>query len=225
MVRALLPGALLTAILIPIHASAEVRSNTDALDATRGLREVRPRTGAAPSGQYVFGASTMVADFDADGAADRAIVVRDPLTEAFRFDFLLSGQTAQVIRFRSPVPLLEVAVRDVDRDRDVDLIVTAKPGREIVAVWLNDGRGRWTAGNLDAVTPDPVELRRTASFRTWSVPLATPPAQRKGLAADSNHREPFTASYASGPRRLHDTARNAALLSSVSPRAPPITND
>ena len=38
-----------------------------------------------------------------------------------------------------------MAAVDVDNDHDLDLVVTALLGRDVVAVWLNDGAGHLTS--------------------------------------------------------------------------------
>jgi len=67
---------------------------------------------------------------------------------------------------RAPADAPRVTVRalGVDHDQNIDLVVSAVPSGEVVAVWLNDGRGGFTEGNVSALSPL-VELRQHARLR------------------------------------------------------------
>jgi hypothetical protein len=110
------------------------------------LAEFRFGTAARP-----FGWSTALGDFNADGAPDLAVadrVARRPEGFGYRLRVSVSGLSSRDVAFVSRHAALTVRAVDVDHDRDVDLVVSAVPSGELVAVWLNDGRGRFTESNV-----------------------------------------------------------------------------
>ena len=45
---------------------------------------------------------------------------------------------------------LHISARDVDGDRDLDLVITSQFGREPIGIWINDGHGAFSKGQADA---------------------------------------------------------------------------
>ncbi len=127
------------------------------------------------------------------------------------------------VAFGSLLDALTVRAVDVDDDRDMDLVVTAVPFGEVVAVWLNDGLGRFSEGRLPPATPGASRIGRTLDSGAGDDPVlaSTGPPRRAGDAigvararAPSTVSRPLPASSAS-PRRTLDTSP------STGPRAPP----
>jgi hypothetical protein len=101
------------------------------------------------------------ADFDGDNQPDLAI------TEAkgrngYILDVRLSTNLESGLRSQQPeLPVLSTSPfglhltpRDVDRDHDLDIVITVGIARQPMAVWINDGQGRFAEGDL-------------TSFPTW----------------------------------------------------------
>ena len=68
-----------------------------------------------------------------------------------------------------------LSVSDVDRDNDLDVVVSGVPSGHTVGVWLNDGHGRFTHADPARF---PVADRRPRSMR-WRLPSIV-----TGLGAD-----------------------------------------
>ena len=84
-----------------------------------------------------------VADLDADGAADVAQTAQNLGGSAALRLHLSQGPTIS-LPVQTDQPLIGVDAIDIDHDRDVDLIVTPLLAADVVAVFLNDGRGHFT---------------------------------------------------------------------------------
>lgn len=128
------------------RVSAPVAAASYAPPAADPLAEFRLGTAARP-----FGWSTALGDFNADGLPDFAIadrVARRPEGFGYRLRVSVSGLSSRDVAFVSRHPALTVRALDVDQDHDIDLVISAVPSGELVAVWLNDGRGRFTQGSL-----------------------------------------------------------------------------
>jgi hypothetical protein len=55
--------------------------------------------------------------------------------------------------FGSSQDALGVAVADIDRDDDLDVVATPVVGDQILDIWLNDGTGRFREADLDEFPP------------------------------------------------------------------------
>jgi hypothetical protein len=110
----------------------------------------------------LFGWSSAVADFNNDGRPDFAVadrLTRSPGGYSYRVLFAVAGRTVQSISFESLSSTLNVAVRDVDDDDDLDVVIVDAPTAAVNAVWLNDGHGRFVKGE----TPASNGLRRVST--------------------------------------------------------------
>jgi hypothetical protein len=91
-----------------------------------------------------LGWSTAIGDFNTDGTADVAIadrVSRSMGGSSYRIEFSVSGLESKTVAFDSEQDALTVRVSDVDRDNDLDVVVSGALSHSIVGVWLNDGNG------------------------------------------------------------------------------------
>lgn len=94
----------------------------------------------------LFGLSP--ADFNGDGKLDLAVGFGQTETEA-QLTLLQLGNDKQFVTFEgSPAPkgkLLDIALDDLDRDGDLDLIVSEdlSDGGNVMTLWVNDGRGQF----------------------------------------------------------------------------------
>src|ERR1017187_4653097 len=113
--------------------------------------------------------SFKIADLDGDGRSDCAwLRLQDRIDGAYRYrvnielsggvnsSFLVSsfpGSSAQA-RFG-----VQVAAVDVDGDQDLDLVIRSAFDLRLIGVWINDGHGAFTEGDL-ADYPDSIGLQR-----------------------------------------------------------------
>jgi hypothetical protein len=95
-----------------------------------------------------------IADLDGDGRPDLAIVRAEgwgPKGFQYRIDLDLTSRVgpSSFSVFAQSGGLL-IIPRDVNGDRDLDLIITSAWSLTPVGVWINDGRGRFTRGDPTA---------------------------------------------------------------------------
>jgi len=93
------------------------------------------------------GLTFAVADFDGDMLPDVASIEigqsKDRQTD-YWIQLQVSGTGRQAIRVVAPAGGLQVAARDVNGDDAPDLVLTTTWSQQPVAVYLNDGHGRFT---------------------------------------------------------------------------------
>ena len=219
------------AVLLPANRSLSVSSSqadvrplgpVRAAERDRAIRSPVFRLGDAAR---PFGWSTVVGDFNTDGTPDVAVadrVGRRTSGYAYRLEFSVSGKTRRDVTFESSHESVTIRVADVDRDNDLDIIVGTPSSGETVGVWLNDGHGNFTAGDVRhapaTIAPlqsiDTTDSVRVAAFGV--TPRRTddgaPASLRAPPGAGSAHRS--TASPQHPPL-------SAFLSSRTNPRAPP----
>ncbi|HKB13932.1 MAG TPA: hypothetical protein VKD69_24880 [Vicinamibacterales bacterium] len=121
-----------------------------------------------------FAWSTAIGDLNADGRPDFAIadrLGRRATGFAYAIELSIDGGGSASVQFDSDQDALNVTLRDVDRDRDLDVVVTGAVSRAVVAVWLNDGTGRFHRASPQA---------ETASWHASPTELADSPLSDAG---------------------------------------------
>jgi hypothetical protein len=113
-----------------------------------------------------FAWSTAIGDLNGDGTPDYAVADRighDLAGFEYSVDLSISGSPSQHVTFSSPDAALSIALRDVDHDQDLDVVVSTVVSPGVVRIWLNDGTGAfaetsafdtvsWRAA--DSIAPD-----------------------------------------------------------------------
>ena len=98
-----------------------------------------------------------------------------PVATLYRIELKLSAGLSGAIAVSAPFGGLLVTPRDIDGDNDLDLVVTTRWLHMPVGVWINNGRGQFSAANPAAYPktiwdPQP-ELIRVPSPQTDFVVL------------------------------------------------------
>src|SRR5262249_54922146 len=131
----------------------------------------------------LFRGSGAFGDFDGDQAADLAVADALPVqgaTYRYRIGVRLTAQSNTAFDVETRIAGgLRVSALDVDGDRDIDLVITSRFGRQPIGVWINDGQGAFCPGDLAAYSN---------SIWQQSDRFFEPPKQRLGQAV------PFTCS-------------------------------
>jgi hypothetical protein len=108
---------------------------------------------------------------------------------------------------------LHLTPRDVDGDHDLDIVVTVGMNRQPVAVWINDGHGRFEEGDLAAYP-----ALSPADFVFFSSPGATGPTN---TACDQGRRSRFGLLSRGVPQAvLHPERQQPARLALLISRFP-----
>jgi FG-GAP-like repeat len=172
-----------------------------------------------------FGGSTAIGDFNTDGTPDVAVanhVARRTTSYAYRLELSISGQPRQDVTFDSDRDAITIHVADVDRDNDLDIIVGTPLSGETVGIWLNDGQGHFTAGDVRQL-PSTIQPLQSLDTTDPSVQAAAiEPSPRRG---DDVSLVRFGTAFAGStfqpvlPHTPH--AASASASTHTSPRAPP----
>jgi hypothetical protein len=124
--------------------------------------------------------------------------------------------------FSSPGARIELSSRDLDGDRDSDLVILEPLSREPIGVWINDGAGLFHEGNLADFQALLGDGRSSSSLLS--------PRQRLALLAISEERIQLavpTISISAADRILEllaprsELPRQELFQSDFRPRAPP----
>ena len=190
---------------------------TAAADPTGGFRL---GTAAAP-----FGWSTAVADFDADGRLDFAVVDRvHSSAERYQYDIdvKVSKARAQRLALASPIDAVSVVAEDIDRDHDFDIVITPALTHEVLAVWLNDGSGHFSPASLRDLPShlSPLRITKSAAPRASADAVVVSRRALPGCSATGD-RAAGALAICGDVVRLGSSSTRLILISSLRPRAPP----
>ena len=96
----------------------------------------------------------LMADFNGDRTLTTPSPTSPALGSTFTIEFAVSGAPSYHVAFRSPHRFVTLSVADVDHDSDPDLVVSLPLTCSRVAVWLNDGHGRFSPADPRAFSGD-----------------------------------------------------------------------
>jgi hypothetical protein len=217
MLRAFLSAALLVLSMVTPQMAAAQTTVSSAAKTPHIV--LRTGTAAAP-----FGASSVITDFDADGAPDVAIADRTIRNGShYKIEVQLSDGSTQTVSFLSTKGALRVSAADLDNDHDQDLIVTPVLGREVVGVWMNDGTGHFARGRDAPYQPFVPTLESIPTLSGSS--LAVVPIVAGRRLQDLNLTDATSIIEAddevSPLRRADASSVTEGFLSSFSSRGPP----
>jgi len=143
------------------HGSTERREWTPA-GATDSLRNDSPNSTIGLSLGFAM------ADFTGDTHPDLASVELngfDSASAQYVIEVRLTEGGGQLLRVRAPFGGLLVTARDLTGDGNLDLVIRAARSRALVAIFLNDGHGHFSATEPSAFTK---VLRETTSSQEFS---------------------------------------------------------
>ncbi len=136
-----------------------------------------------------------IADFDGDHRPDLASVQSSANSSGntnYRIQLQLSEVGRQSIELVAPAGGLRIEARDVNGDHAVDLVLTTAWFREPVAIYLNDGHGRFSRAEPDAFPGAFSESKTnwTSAANLAADAVGVPPQSGAGIRAtesDSLH--------------------------------------
>jgi len=115
---------------------------------------VRPAAPIFPVLSSLLRRSGTFGDFDGDHQPDFAIADAQPLrggTFRYRIGIHLSVRPDSTFEVEARTASgLHVTAQDVDGDHDLDLVITTRFGQQPIGVWINNGDGVFTRGDLGA---------------------------------------------------------------------------
>jgi FG-GAP-like repeat len=172
-----------------------------------------------------FGWSTVIGDFNTDGRPDIAVVDhvgRLASQYAYRIDFALSGQTAEDLTFQSTHDAVTITAADIDRDQDLDVIVTLPISGETVGIWLNDGHGHFNGahGRQFPAASQAQHTIRNAGPPNQLASVDSPRRRWHDGVPGAIHRLAVTPCSLATFSREHSD-RSSSALAQIAPRGPP----
>lgn len=101
------------------------------------------------------GGEAVSADFDGDRRTDATLVVADSgrgISVPGRYTITVQLSTknnSKTFTLQAQPGGLDLSARDVDGDRDLDLVITGRFTGEHIGVWVNDGAGELSPGTSE----------------------------------------------------------------------------
>jgi hypothetical protein len=161
-----------------------------------GAAAASPYDQNPPPNTLAAGLPFAIADFDGDFHPDLASIQTGPNdsgTTVYWIQLQLSASGRQSIRLAGPSGGLLIEARDVNGDRAVDLVLVTAWFRKPVAIFLNDGHGRFSRAEpatfpaaFSALAP----LWASTSSRAMDC-AGVPPQSRAGLCPQAKVLAPF----------------------------------
>jgi FG-GAP repeat len=217
--KSLWPLCLLFALAPAIPAASADHATTSAPSGEKEAAPVfRLGTAARP-----FGWSTAIADVNRDGRPDVVVADCSATRGRFLLDFAVSGEPRSVETVQTAEDSLDIQVADVDRDSDLDVVLTAAISGHAVGVWLNDGTGHFTRST--ATLPATVARRRRSASdggASTEIDAAEVPPRRDAALAGAREQAPTVSDLTSPVHAVVLSFVSRQPVSSAAPRAPPL---
>jgi hypothetical protein len=170
-----------------------------------------------------FPGSVAIADFDADGDPDVARADRAfGLGRAYEVNLEFTRESVPdvVLSVAAESPIALEAI-DIDRDRDVDLIVSPILGGRVAGVFLNDGSGQFTAGDHTSQDRAAARARNRVTLYDSAPGGIRPAPDWPRPAGLSRSRPSYVPSASSGSAQVFPHNRYRAPRRTVIIRGPP----
>jgi len=168
-----------------------------------------------------------VADLDGDHIPDIASGISTGHTSegySYRVDLDFSGNpVAKTLSvFSDDSTGLNIEAVDIDGDHDLDLIITGRLSKPI-SVWLNDGRGRFTQGDLAKYVLSVWQTRSAVQSPDIVSPVILHFQWRRPQIAGNRQRVDFRpAHFLLGEVRCSSPGLSHISIGSARLRAPPV---
>lgn len=191
-----------------------------------GTAAANPTDQNPPANALAPGLLFAIADFDGDLRPDLASVQAGPNnsgTTDYRIQLQLSASGRQSIGVAAPTGGLLIEARDVNGDRAIDLVLVTAWFRKPVAIFLNDGHGRFSRAE-----PAAFPAAFNAFAPQWSSTssramdaIGVPPRSRAGLCLQAEVLRPPIGQRADAIAVSNSGFPLSSLVISHAGRAPP----
>jgi hypothetical protein len=212
----LLPGSYVAQFLLVLAAVCAFILPVSAADASHSavlMHLLRPGT-------------ALVADLDGDHIPDIASGIRTIRTpEGYSYqvdlDFSSNIEAKPFSVVSTDSTGLKIESVDIDGDHDLDLLVSGRFSPQPIGIWLNDGRGRFTRGDLAKYVVPAWHASQKLQSPNWDAAVTLHFARRPHIAPASQSLD-FDAAHFS-LAVIHSPALSLVQISTGSARfrAPP----
>jgi hypothetical protein len=176
----LLSGACIRQFLLVLAAVCAFILPASAADASHGavlMHLLRPGT-------------ALVADLDGDHIPDIASGIRTIRTpEGYSYqvdlDFSSNAEAKPFSVVSADSTGLKIESVDIDGDHDLDLLVSGRFSPQPIGIWLNDGQGRFTRGDLAKYVLPAWQAGQKLQSPNWSAAVTLYFARRPHIAPAS----------------------------------------
>lgn len=192
----------------------------------KAVASTRTDVPSAPAASGGLGPSFAIADFDGDQQLDIATVEGSQLGSAsnseYWIELQLTAAARQAIHVVAPFGGLAIEARDVNGDHAIDLVVTTAWLRAPVAVFLNDGHGRFSRAEPSEFPGAFGDSQRNwgSSSNQTAEAVGIPPQSRSGICSDAAGHPDVRGPTDSIPA-FHSAFIRDFLLTAQAGRAPP----
>jgi hypothetical protein len=169
-----------------------------------------------------------VADLDGDHIPDVASGIKtghtsDGYSYRVDLDFTDNPEAKPFSVLSEDATGLNIEAVDIDGDHDLDLVITSRLSPRPIGVWLNDGRGRFTQGDVARYVLSAWETRPSVQSRNTAPTIFLHFERRRLQMAGNRQRVDFRMAH-SLFGEVHSSSPDVSRISigSARFRAPPI---
>ena len=140
----------------------------------------------------VLAPSFAITDFDGDERPDLARIEVGQSrygTTKYSIELRLSGVGLRSVSVIAPTGGLRIEARDVNRDGAVDLLLSSAWQKQLVAIFLNNGHGRFSQVEPTAFPGAFTDssIKWVSSSRQATAAAVVPPQLRSGMSAEATN--------------------------------------